>query len=114
MTSLVAPIMVSDTFYGITGIDLRIGFLQALAEQENAGFYNGIGAIGVVSYEGILAAVSGHPELVGQSLQSWASDDWQEDITRVQAGQIVTETYGDDMKVIVPFRIGNTANPWQC
>lgn len=112
VTSLVAPIMASDTFYGITGIDLRIDFLQALAEQENAGLYNGTGAIGVVSYEGILAAVSGHPELVGQSLQGWTSDDWQEDLAIVQAGQIVTETYDGEMKVIVPFRIGNSGNPW--
>jgi methyl-accepting chemotaxis protein len=71
MTSLVVPIMVDDVFYGITGVDLRLDFMQALAEGVNREFYGGAGRLAVVSHNGILTAVSDQAELVGKSLQSW-------------------------------------------
>ena len=62
ITSLVAPIMADGRFYGIAGVDMRLDFIQALAEQVNSKFYAGAGTMAIVSHNGILAAVSGTPE----------------------------------------------------
>ena len=35
IASLVVPVMADDTFYGITGVDMGLDFIQALVEQLN-------------------------------------------------------------------------------
>ena len=112
MTSLVVPIMVNDTFYGIAGIDMRLDFIQALIERTNKEFYGGAGRIGIISHNGILAASSSHPELVGKHLKYWMPEDWQEDAELIRSGKEEVALAGGNLEIIVPLKIGRTDMPW--
>jgi methyl-accepting chemotaxis protein len=112
MTSLVVPIMVKETFYGMAGVDLTVASIQALAQQADQSFYNGAGAIAIVSYNGILAAHSEHPELVGKPLQTWRPDKWQATLEQIHAGKTEFIEQQDTFTIITPVVAGKTGMPW--
>lgn len=112
LTSLVVPIMVDDTIYGIAGVDTHLSFIQTLVEQANKEFYAGAGRIGIVSHNGILAAVSSKPELVGKHLRHWMPEDWQEDAELVHSGKEKFEMEGNNFEIFIPLKIGRTGMPW--
>lgn len=112
LISLVVPITANETFYGIAGIDVESKFLQSVVKQANQEFYDGAGKMAVVSYNGILAAASDTPDLVGKSLEYWMPEDWQEDVELVRAGEEKIAMVDGNIEAIVPFVIGRTERPW--
>ncbi len=112
ITSLVAPIMVKGTFHGIAGVDMRLDFIQSLTEQANKNFYAGAGRMAIVSHNGILAAVSGAPDLVGKHMKHVGADKWQHDLERIRSGKSEIGFTADDIEVIVPLDIGRTGTAW--
>ncbi len=112
ITSLVAPIMADDTFYGIAGVDIRLDFVQSLVEQANAEFYAGAGKMAIVSHNGILAAVSDNPKLMGRHLKHWMPENWQADTELIHLGKKEIATLNGNIEVIVPLMIGKTESPW--
>jgi len=112
ITSLVAPIMAEGRFYGIVGVDMRLDFIQTLIEQSNNNFYTGAGRMAIVSHNGILAAVSGSPRLVGKHLREIKTNGWREDLEKIRFGRNEVGFDGDDIEVIVPLEIGRTGTPW--
>ncbi|MBD3308532.1 HAMP domain-containing protein, partial [candidate division KSB3 bacterium] len=112
MVPLIAPIIVNNTFYGITGIDMRVERLQTRVEEENEAFYSGAGRIALVSHKGILAAASDNPDLIGQSLAQWMPETWQRDLERIQSGESTSEVTAKTLKVIVPVKIGRSPLFW--
>ncbi len=111
LTSLVSPILLENTFYGIAGVDMRLDFIQALLDESNAAFYSGAGSIAIISHNGILAAVSNHPELFGRPLKSW-TDKGEEMLQLIRAGQQHIEVNGEHIYIQVPLIIGRTQTPW--
>lgn len=112
IVSSVVPILAEQTFYGIAGVDLRGDFLQALVDRVHQDFYGKAGQIGIISYNGILAALTGAPQLIGQSLKEWMTDDWQEDLQLIQAGQEKIKIKTETIEVILPIKTGKTGMPW--
>jgi methyl-accepting chemotaxis protein len=110
MTSLVAPIVTKDTFYGIIGVDLRLDFLQELTDNAKD-LYDGSAKVVLVSNNGTLAGVTGHPELVGKPLEEFESN-WQEDIKAFQADKTEVSSDNDQIAVLIPIDIGETGTPW--
>ena len=109
LTSLVTPIVVDEQFYGIAGVDLKIGSLQQLT--EDADIFNGTGRMVLISTNGTLAGATGHPELVGQSVTE-LSENYIDDLDNIQQGEAFTKQYGDDLAVFVPIVFGNAETPW--
>ncbi len=112
LVSLVVPIIVNDSFYGIAGVDMRLDFMQALLEQVNHELYAGAGSMAVVSHNGILAAISGQPELVGQRLEQFMPEDWQQALEQIRGGHENITLKDATMEILVPLKIGRTATPW--
>ncbi|MEW5961316.1 MAG: HAMP domain-containing protein, partial [Chloroflexota bacterium] len=110
MTTLVAPIVADGQFYGIVGVDLKLDFLQELADKVDV--YGGTGELILVSHGGALAGVTGRPELVGQHFQAYGDKNWEEDLTRVQAGQEFFEFDEGYLSTFVPIKVGRTTTPW--
>ena len=111
LTSLVSPILLDQTFYGIAGVDMSLDFIQALLDQSNAEFYSGAGTIAIVSYNGIMAAVSNHPESFGKPMNVWIENG--EDMLRlIRAGQQHIDVDGENIYIQVPLSIGRTETPW--
>lgn len=109
MTSLVAPIMVDDTFYGIAGVDVGLNFLQGLADKVE--LYDGSAEVAIISYNGTVAAVSGKPELAGKPYNDIAQD-WEDNLEHVTKGREFINMLEDELSVFEPIKIGNTITPW--
>ncbi|RLC11459.1 MAG: hypothetical protein DRI57_18910, partial [Deltaproteobacteria bacterium] len=126
--SLVVPIMVNNTFYGIVGIDLQPDVLQKMADdvvgidlqpdvlQKMADdvndLYHGKAKIIVISHNGTLAAVSHQPELAGKPLTVLHEEDLQEDLELIRSGKEAIQVMGKYLEVFMPLEIGQTATPW--
>ena len=116
MTTISAPILVENRFYGITTVDIPLAFLQELVDQVPE-MYAGTARIVLVSHEGVVAAATQRPEMAGKKVQDigeeWeAFDDWEEDIETIQQGEMAVETEDGFMEVYVPVRLGQTDTPW--
>ncbi len=109
ITSLAVPITVADTFYGIAGIDLRLNFLQDLADQVN--LYDGTAQVILLSHNGTLAAVTGRPELAGKHIKK-IHEDFDEDLSKIQRGEKIVDVVGNELKVFMPLKMGSTTTPW--
>ncbi len=110
VTSLVAPITVGETFYGIVGITMRLDLLQkGVDDVEN--LYDGAGLIFVVSHNGTLVAVTGKEELSGKHIQEMHKD-WEEDLKYIQKGKAITEMNEGQLEVFTPLQVGRTTTPW--
>ncbi len=109
--SLVVPIMVSNTFYGIVGIDFLPDALQEMAD-DMSGLYHGAGKIIVISHNGMLAAVAQQPELAGKPMEALHGEDFQKDLELIRSGKEAVQTMGKYLEVFMPLEIGRTATPW--
>jgi methyl-accepting chemotaxis protein len=109
MTSIVAPIMVNGQFYGVAGVDMGLEILQQLTDEMNA--YEGMAEMALISNQGTLAGVTGHPELVGQLLEKY-HENRQEHITYIQEGQTIYQEEEGRIEVFVPIQFGQTTTPW--
>jgi methyl-accepting chemotaxis protein len=109
MTSFMVPIVAHDKFYGVAGVDMTLDFLQeyvdSLAAEDDTKSYS------IISYTGLLAGVSGHPELVGKPLSD-LHDDYEEDLKIIQAGQFYIDQDEGNLLVNVPLHIGDSPHPW--
>ncbi len=110
ITSLVVPIVIKNKFYGIAGVDMSLGFLQATVDNVK-NLYNGKARILVISNNGTLAAVTSKPELAGKHMKN-IHKDFQKDLTEIQAGKITIEMMGDELETFVPIKAGKTTTPW--
>jgi|GEM_PF-3108088 len=63
MTSLVVPILDQGNFCGMVGVDLRVDFLQKIADSVS--IYNGSGKVILMTHSGMIAGATGRPERVG-------------------------------------------------
>lgn len=109
MTSLVVPIQVDGTFYGITGVDYPLDYFQELADGVD--MYRGTAKMYVISNGGVIAGATGQPDLVGESL-SVLQDDWEEDLELIQTGEIFSEEHDGEVAFYVPINIGKATTPW--
>ena len=101
---------VDNIFYGMTGVDLKIGFLSTLCQESDTELFNGSGTVSVVSNSGVIAAHSDSPELVGKNL----NNTHNEDMSNIQKVQSILDpdTITNEYKCITLINIGQTTTPW--
>ena len=109
LTSLVVPIVVDGKFYGITGIDLRLDFLQTIADQID--LYDGTARMELISNQGIIAGSTGRPELVGKNLSEEVQNS-QDTLTMIQKGASDVAKRGDFLEIHTAVNFGKTTTPW--
>lgn len=110
LTSLVVPILVDDTFYGVVGVDVRLDILQELVDDVER-LYDGTAQIIVMSHQGMLAAVTNRPDLVGTHLQEFYAD-WEEALGSIQQARTLVEEDEGNLAVFTPLLVGQTTRPW--
>ncbi|MFH2057378.1 MAG: PAS domain S-box protein [Pseudomonadota bacterium] len=110
--SLVVPIIADKNFYGIAGIDLNMEFIHTAITEANSQLYSGTGQIGIVSFNGIIAGVSGKQELTGQHLQKWIPNGWETYQKHIRQKKEYIEITSDRINVLIPLEIGRTQMPW--
>ncbi len=111
LSSLVAPIVVDEHFYGIVGIDLRVDFLQQLADQID--LQMGTGTMALLSSAGTLAGVTGRPDLINQPGAALFSN-FDEIQPLLEAGKrfVLTHPEENELLVFAPINLGQTKMPW--
>ncbi len=110
ITSLVSPIMVGKTFYGIVGVDLNLDSLQAMTDEVKD-LYEGTADIELISYNGTIAAASNRPDLQGKPLKA-SYKNWEEDIQKFHKGKRAIELKDGKITILFPIKIGKIATPW--
>jgi methyl-accepting chemotaxis protein len=109
LVSATAPIMVGGVFQGIVGVDVTLDQMHEMA--QNADVFDHTGLLGIISYNGTFAGVTGRPELTGKSAEA-LHPDIADDLPRLQAGEVISEYQGSQFEVFVPVHIGVTGRPW--
>ncbi len=111
MTSVVVPFVIDGTFYGITGVDTPVTFLQEIA--DNANIFDGKGYMAILSNNGMILGMTGQPELIGQPATLIHDHFSEEDYLMIKNGEEKLQ-YADDgmLEAYAPIRVGETVSPW--
>jgi methyl-accepting chemotaxis protein len=110
LISLVTPIMHNGRFYGITGVDYSVDFLQQLAEDHD--LYNGQAKLAIISNKGKFVANSADENLLGEKIDA-ASQNGTNPLKTIQNGEERIRNRNNQLKVFVPVQLGQTGTPWQ-
>ena len=110
LATLVAPIIANDQFYGVIGIDMRLDFLQTMA--DNLDIYEKSGTMMVVSHDGTVAGFTGEPDLVGKQAKEIRDEDYEENIPFIQKGMEESQFKTGNLEILTPLEIGETMSPW--
>jgi len=106
MTSLVVPIVIDDKFYGISGADLELEFLQKMADGVKSG------ELYIFSHGGLIAAATGKPDIVGKPLSD-VFGKWSGLITsRIKEAREDVQLGATTVDVFMPISFGRTRTPW--
>jgi len=128
MTTLVAPIVFQDSFYGIVTVDMQLDALQRMIDSL-PDMYAGDAQFVLLSHNGIVAAAKHHPQFIGQSVETLhgehehtqilenETDTPHEDehahlLNIIQRGEESVTLLENALEVFTPVHIGQTATPW--
>ncbi len=113
ITTVAAPIIANEQFYGVVGIDMRLDFIQTMADTLD--IYKTTGTMSVISHNGTLAGVTGSPDMIGRHMKEIHKEihpDYEEDLALIQQGREVSEFVEDNLEIFTPLTIGKTKTPW--
>ncbi|WP_044620328.1 methyl-accepting chemotaxis protein [Gynuella sunshinyii] len=114
LVKLTVPIVANDQFYGVTGVDYDLSFLQKLSEQIDSDLYDGQGEVAIVSELGLLVAHSGQPDKVGQPFNTILEEGW--DVVEALLHQGTDDAYlepeNHTVRAVAPIRVGEAETNW--
>jgi len=113
LTTISVPVKENGKFLGVSGTDLRLTFLQQMAEDVDAKTYGGKGDVLIVSYEGLIVADSADASKVGKPLSS-ALEQSSGIIANIQAGKayVGLEDGGKHLVAYAPVVLGRSGKFW--
>ncbi|MGE0082947.1 MAG: PAS domain S-box protein [Desulfococcaceae bacterium] len=109
--SMIAPVMVNGKFCGAVGTDIQTDLLQSLVEEAAVKLFVWEGKIMLITHEGIMAAASGMPEMVGKQLRM-TPDEWEEEKEHTVSGITISRVEKGKMYVCTPLNMRYFAVPW--
>ncbi len=109
--STTVPVIIDDKFYGITGTDMSVDFIQSETIEEKKALYNGLVDISVISNSGIYAANTANPDMVGKSIKD-AGKPVETEIAAIQEGKESINETNNTLIVKTPVYFGHTTTPW--
>ena len=114
LTTLSVPILVDNKFYGVAGTDYNLDFVQKLSESVDKELFDGQGEVIILSFEGLIVANSSDSESVGKHFKTIITENWQNYLTNIQAGdfQAKLDKAEHRFEVIAPIKLGRTGKPW--
>ncbi|MCP4119176.1 MAG: methyl-accepting chemotaxis protein [Desulfobacteraceae bacterium] len=110
MTTLVAPILVDEIFYGAVGVDMDLQFIQEMADNIKD-IFDGSARIMIVSHNGTVAGETGQAEFVGEPVEK-RHDDWKPRLERFRTGEKWIELDDRNLSAFSPIEIGTSQTPW--
>lgn len=110
---VVTPVSYKGVFYGITGVDFPIDFLQKAT--ANANLFEGKAGIQITSHTGIIAGHSGNKKLkiVGKNIKKVYPKTYKKYLEVIQDGKEEAFFKNDSLIVKIPFYVGKSEKAWQ-
>lgn len=111
MASSMVPIVFEGKFYGITGVDAPIAFVQDIVDKVD--LYNGKAEAALFTSSGTLIGVRNKPELVNQPATE-IYPDFSALQARIEAGEafISFSPDGQYLRAFAPVDLGRTGTRW--
>lgn len=109
MSSLISPVLVDGQFRAMTGADIDLRYLQRRADEFNV--FDGAGTLTIIGNNGVIAAMTKRPELVGKHLRT-LEQGFERYLPMVQGGKELVEDSGPCLQVMTPMTAGQTNTPW--
>jgi methyl-accepting chemotaxis protein len=109
MTSLTTPIIVGGKFLGITGVDIALTSLQAVADTST--FKEQGGSMLIASPAGMIVAATGHPEWIGQPLSD-VRPNADAILASIAAGEEISEFQANTFNVLTPLATSSETPAW--
>ncbi len=110
MISFMTPVIVQGQFLGVTGIDIEVNFVQEMVEK--AKIFDGMAEINVLSTEGMFAANSKKPDLLGKNISEINSNSSSLILDIKNKKEKVIQT-DENIEISVPIQLGHSNTPWQ-
>ena len=107
MISVIHPILKDGQFYGITGVDMGMDFVQKLLDAFD--IYDNKGSITILSDGGTIVASSKQPQLAGKQIES-AFKNIPTSIFSQNLHSVLVEN--DTLRAFVPFKLGESKKTW--
>ena len=113
LTTISVPVKENGKFLGVSGTDLRLTFLQNMAESVNAKIYEGKGKVFIVSYDGLIVANSADAAMVGKPLSSGLPNA-DKIMPNVRAGKAFAglDDGGNSIVAYAPVKLGRSDKFW--
>jgi methyl-accepting chemotaxis protein len=109
MSSQLSPILVENKYLGLTGVDLKLDFLQGLVDRVT--LYEGATQFLLVNDEGTIAALTRRPEVSTKPLRE-VDAEFEKHLLSIRTGREIVKFSGENLKVMVPLRLGQTETFW--
>jgi|GEM_PF-661995 len=109
MSTVAAPVIADNSFYGVVMLDFKLTFLQQVVDENL--LYNGRAETVLYTNKGNIGAYSSKPELVGKNIKD-VFPDWEARLALIQKGEEAIREENGFLSVYVPIRFGNTTTPW--
>ena len=113
LTTISVPVKENNKFLGVSGTDLRLTFLQKMAEEVDAKTYSGKGDVFIVSYDGLIVANSADASSVGKAL-STALPNADAVMVNVREGKGYSGLSQDGKSIVAysPVKLGRSGKFW--
>ena len=113
LTTISVPVKENNKFLGVSGTDLRLTFLQKMAEDVDAKIYGGAGDVFIVSYDGLVVANSGDASMVGKALSNGLPNA-DKIMPNVREGKAYAGLSIDGKSIVAyaPVKLGRSGKFW--
>ena len=113
LTTISVPVKENNKFLGVSGTDLRLTFLQKMAEDVDAKIYGGKGDVFIISYDGLVVANSGDASMVGKALSNGLPNA-DKVMPNVRDGKAYAGLSVDGKSIVAyaPVKLGRSGKFW--
>ena len=113
LTTISVPVKENNKFLGVSGTDLRLTFLQKMAEEVDAKTYSGKGDVLIISYDGLIVANSADASMVGKALSN-ALPNADKVMVNVREGKGYSglDEGGKSIIAYSPVKLGRSGKFW--
>ncbi|SIQ40241.1 methyl-accepting chemotaxis sensory transducer with Cache sensor [Aeromonas sp. RU39B] len=114
LATLSAPVIVNNTFLGVTGTDYDLEFVQTLSKNVAQSVYKDAAIVRIITSDGLYIADSNDPKNIGQSIQGASAGFGQRVMAQIQSGDVgyFIDESNNTVNVIAPLMLGNTGVRW--
>lgn len=108
-TSITMPLIINGKIVGMTGIDMELSFLTALAKEADQSLYNGQGQVLLLSNTGLVAADSDEAQPLSKVYQGPQKDQL---LSAITSGQESIFQADGKFWAVQPIKLPGVDTPW--